>query len=255
MLTYFNHNSLVGLWKSVNFASWLGNKPSPYRQHVMNTTSVKQVTHTSEPATRKQTFALFTLAKKLGHGKTDYRSDNLTRQQASDLIADFSLQVKQLTIAAPTIGKPTIKRPAVATTLKDRFKTFMQGRATAIANSLKSAMKYESVVMNDTDFVKDDGKRYFVCGLGCAIVWLKYDGRSKKAKEINELVYEMKRAILPAVLNEFPLDVRQRYEMLGCPIEALYSQDLSAQLAFYYAVCDFAKQEGVKNISVQYRYD
>lgn len=214
-----------------------------------------QVKHTTEPATRRQTFALFTLAKKLGYTKTDYRNDNLTHQEASILIEDFTKRVSQLTISAPTIKKPTIGKPAVAKTLKERFKEYMFSKAPAIANSLKSAMKYEGVVMNDTDMVEDDGKRYFICGLGCAIVWLEYDKRSKKAKEIQELTYDMHRTLLPVVLREFPLEVRQRYERLGCPIEALYSQDLSAQMAFYDAVCDFAKQEGVKRISVCYRYD
>lgn len=204
----------------------------------------------NKPATKKQRYALWLASEK----KTDYREMPLTMLQASELLA--SLNKSRETALNGTSRSVKVIRTKQQS-LESEFKDYMVKNMDIVAKETEKTLGIESVVMNDTSMVKDDGKRYRFFGFGCAFVWIEFDKRSKKAKQIDEMgrKLHLSDTFTKAYLSHFPKKMIDYYQSIGSPLLALYSQDISIQQAYYANVLKFMQSKGVKKAWVNYRYD
>lgn len=190
-------------------------------------------------ATKKQLWALYCLTKK------DYRNSGLTKEEASNLLSEL-------------IGDKETKenKPVKAQiSLKDELIQYLNSNISKIVEAAKESLKIESVVMNDTRFVKDDGKRYAFVGFGCAFVWIEFDKRSKKAKEIYQIARQIRYDYSTTFEKQFDKKVVEYYNNIGCPLKALFQQDENIQNAYFWLITEFMKYKGVKNAYVMSRLD
>lgn len=192
-----------------------------------------------EEATKKQLWALYCLTKK------DYRNSGLSKEEASNLLSEL-------------IGDKETKKdkPVKAQiSLKEELIQYLNSNISKIVEAAKDSLKIESVVMNDTRFVKDDGKRYAFVGFGCAFVWIEFDKRSKKAKEIYEIARQIRYGYAATFEKQFDKEVVEYYKNIGCPLQALFQQDENIQNAYFWIITEFMKYKGVKNAYVMSRLD
>lgn len=99
--------------------------------------------------------------------------------------------------------------------------------------------------------VLTDGKRnYAFIGNGCGITYLKIDRRSKKAIELNSIVYEVRRRFNSFVmLKYFSNDELIHFHRIGCPVIAILQQDITIQQLFYDKVVEYGKNVlGIKKL-------
>lgn len=191
-------------------------------------------------ATKKQLWALYCITKK------DYRNSGLTKEEASKLLSE---------LIGDKETKGTNKPVKAQISLKDELIQYLNANVSKIVEAAKESLQIESVVMNDTRFVKDDGKRYAFVGFGCAFVWIEFDKRSKKAKEIYEVARQIRYEYSATFEKQFDKEVVEYYNNIGCPLKALFQQDENIQNAYFWLVTEFMKYKGVKNAYVMSRLD
>lgn len=192
-----------------------------------------------EEATKKQLWALYCLTKK------DYRNSGLSKEEASNLLSEL-------------IGDKETKtnKPVKAQiSLKDELIQYLNSNISKIVEAAKDSLKIESIVMNDTRYMKDNGKRYAFVGFGCAFVWIEFDKRSKKAKEIYQIARQIRYDYSATFEKQFDKKVVEYYKNIGCPLQALFQQDENIQNAYFWLVTEFMKYKGVKNAYVMSRLD
>lgn len=105
-----------------------------------------------------------------------------------------------------------------------------------------------------SDIVLDTGdskKIYGFVGMGCGITYLKIDHRSKKAVQLKNIVYDVRRKVNNTIYNKwFSKNEHEAFEHFGCPIMAVLQQDQQCQIEFYHLVVKFAKEVlGIKRIT------
>lgn len=197
-----------------------------------------------EKATSRQLWALYCITKK------DYRGDNLSKKEASELIASFK-DGKSPVKAKTTTTKKVSKKNSLET----EFVKYVDSRMGEVVEIAKVALGIESVVMNDTKMVKDDGKRFYFCGFGCAIVYIKYDGRSKLAAKIDEMRKDNYKHFVDKYHSFFDKKTIEEYKKKGYPVGGLFNQDERVQITFNNIVLDFMRQKGVKKAYVHSHLD
>lgn len=194
----------------------------------MNNTSLK-------PASSRQLWALYCITK------TDYRGKSLSYDEASELIRKF--------------GKSDYKKKDTDTLEKQFIKFFKENILNDVVNELKNSIGIASIVSEDTNYMKGTGKngtakRYVFRGFGCSISYFKYDKRSKKAKELDELFNKLHLGIFrELVLKGIPAKIKNSLEKEGNPIEAIYAQDFNVNNTMYYGVTKFAESIGIKKFN------
>ena len=202
-------------------------------------------------ATKKQLFALYVASKK--HGCThDYRGDNLTMQQASELLNKFN-SVGNIGVGVTT---KAAKAPKVSKEkkLEKEFIEYMSKRMESIIATAKSALKIKSVVEDDPQFFpnKKDRKQYAFFGFGCGISIIQYDKRSKVGKQIEELSHKHRMTtFLQMFLKGFSAKEINYMESVGFPLSAMYYQDYQIGRSYMGAVMSFMESKGVKNLHVK----
>lgn len=171
----------------------------------MNDTSLK-------PASSRQLWALYCITK------TDYRGKSLSYDEASELIQKFD--------------KSDYKKKDNDTLEKQFIKFFKENILNDVVNELKNSIGIASVVSEDTNYMKGTGKngsakRYVFRGFGCSISYFKYDKRSKKAKELDELFNKLHFGIFrELVIKNIPVKIKNSLEKEGNPIEAILLKTL-----------------------------
>lgn len=213
----------------------------------------------NRPATSKQLFALW-IASRANNCEHDYRNDNLTMQQASELLQKFNANKA---VTKPKIGltmKQTMTNGKMSVrankpSLREDFISYIKECMPKIVEAAKEAMQIKSVVQNDTKFVKDNGKRYLFLGFGCAFVWIEFDKRSKKANEIYKLARKERLSFTKLFESYFDKETLGYYQNAGFPLGALFQQDEGVQNAYYHFVAEFMKKNGCKNACVMSRLD
>lgn len=195
----------------------------------MNNTSPKS-------ASSRQLWALYCITK------TDYRGKSLTYDEASALIQKF--------------GKSDYKKKDNTVSLEKQFiDYFKKNILDDVVNEIKNSIGVASVVTEDTKYMKGTGKngeakRYVFRGFGCSISYFKYDRRSKKAKELDELFDKLRFGkFRDLVLKQIPAKVKRELEKEGNPIEAIYAQDFNINNTLFYGVTQFAKSIGINKFS------
>ena len=195
-------------------------------------------------ATRKQLWAIYCLSKK------DYRGQELTRLDASVLIQ----RLKAEKAANETQSAPKPKK----TTLEKEFIDYMTDKMQGVINTAKEALQIKSIVEDDPTIFTEEKKRnkYAFFGFGCGITIIKYDKRSKVGKQIEELGSKHRRTtFLNMFLKAFTPKQIAYYESVGCPLSALYWQDIRINGSYESAVVSFMEKKGVKNVRTQTFYD
>ena len=186
------------------------------------------------PATKKQLWAIYCLSKK------DYRGQDLTMLDASNLI-------KRLKAAASN-NETTSKRD----NLEDEFIAYMSEEMQGVIDTAKEALQIKSIIETDPSVTdKKNMKSYAFFGFGCGISIIKFDNRSKVGKRINELgnTHRMT-TFLNQFMNAFTPKEIKYFESVGCPLSAIYYQDIRISSTYEHAVASFMRKKGVKNVIV-----
>ena len=209
-------------------------------------------TNANRAATKKQLWALYCITKK------DYRNENLTMQQASEMIEKFNAAKVVGNIGVnnmPTTAK--VERPKKPS-LEQEFISYMAERMQGVIAICKDAIKIKSVVEDDATIFTDASKRnkYAFFGFGCGISIIKFDKRSKLGKTILELSSKHRNStFLKVFLNGFTKEQVNYFHEVGFPLEAMYNQDIRISGKYENAVADFMREKGVKNVYVHTYYD
>ena len=113
--------------------------------------------------------------------------------------------------------------------------------------NVKKVFGIESEVVSDFG---DDNKVYKFIGNGCGITYLKFDRRSKKAIELDDILYNIINNLHAYLVNSFTDKEKAYYLKIGNPIMAVLMQDQQIQIEIYSRIVKFAKEVmGIKNIS------
>ncbi len=113
--------------------------------------------------------------------------------------------------------------------------------------NVKKVFGIESEVVSDFG---DDNKVYKFIGNGCGITYLKFDRRSKKAIELDDILYNVINNLHAYLVNSFTDKEKAYYLKIGNPVMAVLMQDQQIQIEIYSRIVKFAKEVmGIKNIS------
>lgn len=209
-------------------------------------------TNANRAATKKQLWALYCITKK------DYRNENLTMQQASEMIEKFNTAKVVGNIGVNNMPTATkVERPKKPS-LEQEFISYMAERMQGVIAICKDAIKMKSVVEDDATIFTDASKRnkYAFFGFGCGISIIKFDKRSKLGKTILELSSKHRNStFLKLFLNGFTKEQVNYFHEVGFPLEAMYNQDIRISGKYENAVADFMREKGVKKVHVHTYYD
>ena len=199
------------------------------------------------PASKKQLWALYCLTKK------DYRGQDLTMFDASKLIEQFNATKVVSKIGVNDTPNQVRKMPVrnKKPTLEQEFISYMENEIKEIINTCKQAIQIKSVVEDDPAFFpkKKDRKQYAFFGFGCGFTIIDFDKRSKKGKLIKELSSKHHMTtFLKMFLKGFTKKEIKYFENVGCPLQALYYQDVRISSTYEHAVASFMRKQGVKNV-------
>jgi hypothetical protein len=121
-----------------------------------------------------------------------------------------------------------------------------------VVDAYIETLSVESEVKVDTDFLKDDGKRYCFFGNGCGIAFPKYDARGGKGKKIEAAFSHLYNDELQRkFINGFTPLERSYYNEKGAPLTAIWAQDLHLNVVLNKILCDYMTMQGVKNAYVK----
>ena len=186
------------------------------------------------PASPRQLWALYCITK------TDYRDKNISREEASRLIKE--------------LGNTEYKKAAKSSvSLKDEILKYIEDNFSKIFVEVSRTLKARSTVSLD---ISGKTKTYNFIGFGCGFVWLKYDQRSKIGKEIDKIAHDIYRNEgLKLFLSQFTKNERKYYEEIGCPLEAIWQQDMNIKESYYHLIAQFGMSKGVKKMCYNSRLD
>lgn len=223
---------------------------------------METITNNQKPATRRQLWALFLASKNAGE-KHDYRDDNLTKQEANDLLKQFNekngynKQQSSSRATKPTTISTKSKQEQLEKQIKNNFIVFFKDNyLDRYVKNLSGVLKQVSEIYS-ADFKGNDlgGKRYIFFGSGCSVAWLKY----RKCRKY-ETIYEVTRGTLheecfKLVCNEVGNELCNKLEKLGSPLTAILYQDYSFNQIGMQCLKEFLEANGAKNVQIQVWYD
>ena len=177
-------------------------------------------------ATSRQLWALCCITKK------DYRNENLTKEEAAKLISELG-------------NKNYVKKIKVKKTLSEELLDYLYENFNKIFSLAIESLNYKSVVQADPKFSNDTRKFAFI-GVGCGITYPIYRKNNKKLQEIDEAAHKYRRdEIFDMFMSKFTKKEVEHYENIGCPLQAIWTQDQGMQLSYWNMVKDFAKSKGL----------
>ena len=178
-------------------------------------------------ATSRQLWALYCITKK------DYRNENLSKEEAAKLISELG-------------DKNYVKKAKAKKTLSEELLDYLYENFNKIFSSAVESLDYKSVVQADPKFSNDTRKFAFI-GVGCGITYPVYRKNNKKLQEIAEAAYKYRRGeILDMFMSKFTKKEVKHYENIGCPLQAIWSQDQGMQFSYWEMVQSFAESKGLK---------
>lgn len=181
----------------------------------------------NNPATSRQLWALYCITKK------DYRNENLTKDEAAKLIKE--------------LGDQNYKKSNKAKSIKEQLLDFMKEKFDSIKLECAESLKCESELIDDPEFGGTGNIVGRFVGVGCGFTYLTYDKRSNKAKAIDEASREIHyNEVEKMWIDTFTPQQKAYYNKIGCPLEAIWSQDQGMQISYYSKVVEFANSIGVK---------
>ena len=177
-------------------------------------------------ATSRQLWALYCITKK------DYRNENLSKEEAAKLIYELG-------------DKNYVKKSKSKKTLLEELLDYLYENFNKIFSSAVESLNYKSVVQADLKFSNDTRKFAFI-GVGCGITYPVYRKNNKKLQEIDEAAHKYRRGeILDMFMSKFTKKEVEHYENIGCPLQAIWSQDQGMQYSYWQMVQSFAESKGL----------
>ena len=197
---------------------------------------------TKRLATRKQCYAIYCLLHR------DVRNDNLTIDEASEIIANALADKKKTSNSSVSNRK----------SLRNEFIDFFRNNMKEVVRYADEEFKIKSIISNDNLYMKEK-KSYVMIGGSLGIVWFNYRKNNKLAQEIAELYCELcgrydSTCFLNMFLSYYGKEAIRYYEKIGCPLQALFHQNLKIQIHLHDLAVRFAAERGVK-MSIDYNDD
>lgn len=186
------------------------------------------------PASPRQLWALYCITK------TDYRNKNLSKEDAARLISE--------------LGNPNYKKKTNnEISIKDELLTYIKDHFDEIFGEASKSLKLRSTITLEAN---GKSKDYAFVGYGCGFTWLTYDKRSRIGKEIEKAAKEIRnKEVRNLFMKQFTKTEQNYYENIGCPLEAIWTQDMNMQCSYYHVVAQFGQSKGVKKMSYESRLD
>lgn len=182
--------------------------------------------NTENTATPRQRWALFCITKK------DYRNKILSKEEAARLIKE--------------LGTPDYKKKSNKSLSAELLDYLKEHFDEMFAGAVKS-LSVKSILEDDDHIPADKKKRYAFIGFGLAITYFKYRKSNKQAEEINKAQKKFRFGEIEKMfLSKFTAKERNYYKKIGCPLEAIWTQDQNMQLSYYHTVREFAKSKGIE---------
>ena len=177
-------------------------------------------------ATSRQLWALYCITKK------DYRNENLSKEEAAKLISELG-------------DKNYVKKVKAKKTLSEELLDYLYENFNKIFSSAVESLNYKSVIQADPKFSNNTRKFAFI-GVGCGITYPLYRKNNKKLQEIDEAAHKYRRGeILDMFMSKFTKKEVEYYENIGCPLQAIWSQDQGMQYSYWQMVQSFAESKGL----------
>ena len=122
------------------------------------------------------------------------------------------------------------------------LKQYMIEHIADLRGSILQEMNVVSVVMNDTNFVPDDGKRYTFLGCGCGFSYIECDKRNKLAVKIIEDSGTIKKWVEKEMLKSIDKRFLAYLVSTGNPIQAHLAQNLNYKSAYNYLIVRYMEK-------------
>lgn len=178
-------------------------------------------------ATSRQLWALYRITKK------DYRNKNLSKEEAAKLISELG-------------DKNYVKKTKTKKTLSEELLDYLYENFNKIFSLAIESLNYKSVVQADPKFSSIDSPKFAFIGAGCGITYPVYRKNNKKLQEIDEAAHKYRRdEIFNMFMSKFTKKEVEHYENIGCPLQAIWTQDQRMQLRYWNMVKDFAESKGL----------
>lgn len=176
-------------------------------------------------ATKRQRWALWCLSK------IDYREKELSKEEASAMIAKL-------------MKKKSIPTKVSKKSIEEELGDYLYEHWEEVMQAALPSMKEKSIV--ETEMLGQT-RRFAFIGVGCGITYLTHRKGNKRAEAIKNAANELHYGLAQTwFLNHFTEEEKAYYEKIGCPLGAIWQQDMNMQQAYYYKVLDFANMKGVK---------
>ena len=177
-------------------------------------------------ATSRQLWALYCITKK------DYRNENLSKEEAAKLISELG-------------DKNYVKKSKSKKTISEELLDYLYENFNNICCSAVESLNYKSIVQADPKF-SNDTRKYAFIGVGCGITYPVYRKNNKKLQEIDEAAHKYRRGqILDMFMSKLTKKEVEHYENIGCPLQAIWSQDQGMQYSYWQMVQSFAESKGL----------
>jgi hypothetical protein len=137
---------------------------------------------------------------------------------------------------------------------KSALKAYMLANLPELLTSIIGETNISSVVMNDTKFLPDDGKRFVMLGCGCGFSWIKCDGRSKLGTSMIKDSQALKAEIEKEMLKGVDKGLLKSLEACGNPLQAMMAQNLNYKAKYNGIAMRYMRQFDIKGLTMQ-NYD
>jgi len=193
----------------------------------------------SDPVSKKQLYVLFNLTKK------DYKNENLTKGEASDIIASY---MKDSESAQQKPKQKILTSDDIFNSLKDYTSEIM--------TMINGELGIKSTLVNDFDSTQ----QYTFVGSGCGFAWVKYDKRSKLAGKIfgsDGVAYAAATKFKKHLLDtQFTNEAKSHYKSIGAPLEATMYQNMTINCNILVTIVKIVNSVyNIKSLRVECRLD
>ena len=125
-------------------------------------------------------------------------------------------------------------------TMESEFNEYMTANIPTVLAVVKKELGIKSQVVVESD---KGSQRYNMVGGMLGFAYLSYR-KSKKAEHIQSLYYKFK--MEDKIVKSFSSATRNHFQSIGCPLEAIVSQNLEIQKALLGLVVKFAADKGIE---------
>lgn len=175
--------------------------------------------------------------------KLDLVKQLISKEISSKTVGCHNI-TKEITLDVST----TQKKPKYS---KKDLKAHMLKNIPELLKSIIGETNISSVVINDTKYIKDDGKRYIMLGCGCGFSYIKCDGRSKLGMTMIKDAASLKVEIETEMLKSIDKDFLKSLENCGNPIRSMLAQNLNYKAKYNGIAMRYMDQFDIKGLTMK----